>query len=370
MICPSCHREIPDDAKFCKYCGKEQNTSEKQKKKGGKMGILAVLLLICVVIAGAGVFAYHLLSGGSGSSGGGKMKKNVFTEYLEYMGTDFTELPDSFEVEQLIDTGDYEMLGARMEMEYAGVEGQIQFIGYHIYEDQELNLPEKIQGMSWLFAEDEEEAVQVLEQMEKDYGEYDGEETHDMSDYLGTEYTMYYWSNRGDENYDITLMLINSEDEEAEINYYLSIVPCYGDSDADYAAPIETFEQACRDRDVELLGEAFADAYLKEEDYDPEVSDGRKDITEDLAGAFFGDDDDEVHIEIEGKEKLSSSYAATILVREYDISISVLANLTEAYVVDTVLTRNPDAEGDDGEFFTIIVGKYKGDWKIIHLEEK
>ena len=53
MKCPKCGKELENDAKFCRYCGKE---IEFRKEKKKRKGLLAGIVLLILFLAG-GVYA-------------------------------------------------------------------------------------------------------------------------------------------------------------------------------------------------------------------------------------------------------------------------------------------------------------------------
>lgn len=406
MKCQFCQKEIADGTKFCKYCGKEQqavpssgnycpacgaansanaafcagcgaplaqpggmrrkNTEAGKQKDGGKgIGKKVVLVLVIIaIVLGAAALVIRFLMGGTSN---GKLSKNAFTKYLEYIGTEFAELPDSFETETLTETEMYDVMAAESEVTYAKLDGVIRFIGYEpadgvtwkeLEEIFTAGDPRTIKSVSWTpeeFGADTEE--QILEQLVKDYGEYDGKEKHTVPDGSGgnlLKYTFYYWS---EGNYDIEFVLLEAPDGYGVIDTpgYVSIASCEGESDSEYRKPLEKFEQAVKENDVETWKEAFSDSFIEEID--------DEEIEELLAKAS------EVSFDIQEAEKLEKGYQMMILVNEFELPVSDVTDVTEAYWVEAEAKADVDGETET-DTMQFILGKKNGEWKIFYMDEQ
>lgn len=69
MICSNCGKELPENTKFCNYCGAVQNMTEPQPEHGSSKKKIFPIAVIGVVVLAA-VFGGKMLGQGSGKSGG------------------------------------------------------------------------------------------------------------------------------------------------------------------------------------------------------------------------------------------------------------------------------------------------------------
>lgn len=385
MKCRFCNREIKDGSKFCSYCGKSQEAPQafqtEKKKRTSKMPIIiiSVLLLICAV--GAGVFALNRLGGNHAEKkdglfdfGGSQTKENSLTEYLEYIGTEFEELPDSFEREVTYEFEAYDSVEAKKDVEYAGIEGEIVFFGYNIKNNASetgLKLPTEISSVSWRPKEkDTETQEKLVEQMNKDYGEYEGKEIHTIKDRQSDpggeiemlKYTYYYWNAGEGWDYDVSLEMAESGDidtDDAGI-WRIGISPCIGEPDSEYLNPLHKIEKACEDKDTELMEEAFSDAFYESTDTtNEEVVEMMEEMQDSTSKV-------KVSFDVKNTERLSATWGFMTLYLEYGVTEKV-EDVREKYIVDADLIMSTDGEEETGEL-TIIVGKDEGTWKIISWE--
>lgn len=385
MKCKYCNREIKDGAKFCSYCGKSQEAPQTTRTDTGKRTsktpiiIISVLLLICAV--GVGVFALRGLGGNHAKKkdglfdfGGSQTKENSLTDYLEYIGTEFEELPDSFEREVTHEFEDYDYIEAKKDVEYAGIEGEVIFYGYDIKNDapeSELALPTEITSVNWVPKEqDAETKDELIEQMNKDYGEYDGKEIHTIKDRQSDpsgeteilKYTYYYWDAHEEWDYDVSLEMaesMNGSIENADI-WRIGISPCIGEPDSEYLKPLHKIEKACEDKDTELMEEAFSDAFYESTDITNE------EVVEMMEEMQDSTSEIKISFDVKNTERLSATWGFMTLFIEYGVTEKV-QDVREKYIVDADLIMSTDGEEETGEL-TIIVGKDKGTWKILSWE--
>ena len=63
MYCRNCGKELPENVKFCRYCGQAvpaaksagievQEKKERKRRRGLKASMIGMLLVLCVVLAG------------------------------------------------------------------------------------------------------------------------------------------------------------------------------------------------------------------------------------------------------------------------------------------------------------------------------
>lgn len=385
--CPNCGAVNPPGAAFCAKCGsrvsqsyghqQQQNPSAavgkvgKRNKKGSGKGTgwkIFLILLIALVVIAAAVFVFRMFTGGGSE---GKMKKNVFAKYFEYMGMKFDELPDSFEIDTLAETDTCILKIAETEEEYAKIDGVVHFIGYEpvdgvtweeVDETFTIRPPRKIASFSWVPDEfDEDIEDQILDQLIKDYGEYDGKEKHTMrhsddEEYL--KYTFYYWSNRGDDQYDIEFVMMEPINDAVSVATpnWVSFSQCEGESDSEYMKPLELLEQAVKEGDAEAFAEAFSEWFLEENGMD------EREIEESLEHM------EKISFDVQKVEKLQKSYQTAILMEELEVDPSALADVTDTYVIEAEMETETDGEKETVEA-QIVVGKQDGEWKIFYLDE-
>ncbi|MCI8638157.1 MAG: zinc ribbon domain-containing protein [Coprococcus sp.] len=389
MKCQFCNREIKDGAKFCSFCGKPQEApqaphlqtdKEKHTSKKPMMIAMVIVLLFCAV--GAGVFVLSRPGGnhtekkdGMFDIGGGQAKENSLTQYLEYIGTEFEELPDSFEREVLNEFDEFDYVWATKAEEYAGLEGKVCFYGYDIKDDaakDEWDLTTEISGVSWMPEKQDEESVErLIKQINKDYGEYDNKEIHTIKDRQTDssmeiemmEYTCYFWAAQGEWDYDIELEIVDELDIGVEDSgmWRMHITPCIGEPDTEYLKPLHKMEQAYEERDTELMEEVFSDIFYENTNIT------REEVMEMMEELQDSASEHKISFDVKNAEILSSTWGFTVLNREYGITGDGLEDVREKYLIDAELVMNKDGEEEKGEV-TLVVGKEKGEWKIIFWE--
>lgn len=71
MFCPKCGKDIPDSAKFCKYCGTELNRNNQSKKKEDEKTspfLIGAVVVAAVVLIALIIFAVGTIGGDSNSN--------------------------------------------------------------------------------------------------------------------------------------------------------------------------------------------------------------------------------------------------------------------------------------------------------------
>ncbi len=414
MKCQVCGKEIPEQSKFCRYCGRAQQVpaaadhfQQKPEKKKGLGAVVCVIAVLAVLalLTGAGFFVFRSLTGGGNTKGtttgqGGRRekqrdeeeddeedreeeekegddrgegeeekdretegssksrKRSGLNSYLTYMGTKFENLPESFEREIAVETEGFSVILAKEDVRYAGIDGKMIIEGFE-FSDEDLRETMKGAEMVGLvyWQPDEtsqEDMEKILEQMIEDYGEYDGSVAHHTIKNR----------NLGEEMGEYTLYYWdNPEGDRYDIQLFcldgecsVGLGACEGEDDSRYLKPIEEMAEAFKNGDIDALEDVLAEEFF--------ISMGmtRADLEHEFEGTA------RIVIDVKGVERLPWHNGLSVLMMEYEIAADYESGLVNhIYFIDAMLKQTA---GEDTEETPIrfITAKKDGKWKILHWE--